>query len=92
MSGFNSAVVGGVDKILHGQSKMMIALKKLDSIYIIPEPVEVADNSSTFKGIKTFKGEKIFPQDIILISNTLYVLDFYKGIYVYSILNQAEIK
>ena len=37
--------------------------------------------------ITTFKDTKLHPQDIALVSNTIFVLDFYKGVYIYQYLN-----
>ena len=37
ISGFDSAKWGGVDKVLHGESGVFLALKKMDRVFIIPE-------------------------------------------------------
>lgn len=37
LSGFNSRDLAGVDKVLHGQEGVMVALKRLSKVIIIPE-------------------------------------------------------
>lgn len=36
ISGFNSKDYGGIDKIVHGQQSVMVALKRLSKVIIIP--------------------------------------------------------
>ena len=36
LSGFSSQKVGGVDKVLHAESGVFVALKRLERIWIIP--------------------------------------------------------
>jgi hypothetical protein len=36
VSGFNSARYGGIDKIIHGQGKVMVGMKRSSRVFIIP--------------------------------------------------------
>jgi len=36
LSGFDSRAVGGVDKAIHGQGNIIIAMKTLDRVFVIP--------------------------------------------------------
>jgi len=74
--------VGGVDKVLQGQEGVIIALKRLSKVYLIPE-----EGPGPFHEIKSFGGaHDFFPQDIWLIGSTLYVLDYKRGVYIYTLL------
>lgn len=78
--------------MLHGQGGIMVGLKRLSKVFVIPEPTGNPPDKLAFKEITSFKGiADFFPQDIFMISNTLYVLDYKKGVYIYTILKAGEI-
>lgn len=69
----------------------MVGLKRLSKIFVIPEPTGSSGEKLVFKEIASFKGiADFYPQDIFMISNTLYVLDYKKGVYIYTILKGGE--
>jgi hypothetical protein len=93
IAGFDSADYGGIDKLIHGEMGIMVAVKRLDRVFVIPEPFSDASNSDqSFTEISSFNGTKIFPQDAVILGNSLFVLDFYNGVYIYSLLHKGEIK
>lgn len=82
MGGFDPKEVGGVDKMLHGQDGVVVGLKKLSKVYLIPE-----EGPGPFKQIASFSGVKDFlPQDVYMVGNTLYVLDYKHGVFIYTLL------
>ncbi len=82
MGGFDPKDCGGVDKVLHGQDGVVVGLKKLSKVLLIPE-----EGPGPFREITSFSGVKdFFPQDITLVGNTLYVLDYKRGVYIYTLL------
>jgi hypothetical protein len=54
-------------------------------VFIIPEYGLKYKEITNFKGLKDF-----YPQDICMVSNILYVLDYKKGVYVFTILADGE--
>lgn len=91
ISGFDSAKYAGVDKAIHGEIGMLVAVKRMDRVFIIPEPSADPSVSYKYHEIQDFNGTKIFPQDIAILSNTLFILDFYNGVYIFEILRQGEV-
>jgi hypothetical protein len=86
LGGFNSKDYGGVDKVMHGQGGIMVALKRLSKVFLIPE-----DGEGTFREIVSFGGVKdFFPQDIFLFGGTLYILDYKRGVYIYTLLAKGD--
>lgn len=82
LGGFDPKGVGGVDKMLHGQEGVLVGLKKLSKVYLIPE-----EGLGPFRTISSFSGVKDFlPQDVYLVGNTLYVLDYKLGVFIYTLL------
>lgn len=53
ISGFESIDYGGVDKVLHGDGHIIIALKRMLKVFIIPEPRGSA--AGQFREITHFK-------------------------------------
>ena len=82
ISSFDAASYGGVDRVVEAESGVMVALKRMDRLFIIPRPEE-SEEVYKFVEVTSFNVSKVFPQDIIVVSNMLFVLDFYKGVYVY---------
>ena len=61
----------------------------MEKVFIIPEPS--SHHTSTFTEIDEFKGTTILPQDIAIMSNIIFILDFYKGIYIFQLLNKKAV-
>lgn len=68
---------------------MLVAIKRMDRVFLIPEASSDPSISYKYREVVDFNGTKIFPQDIAIISNTLFVLDFYSGVYIFEILRQG---
>ena len=62
---------------------ILVALKKLQKVYLIPEPLPGQEGQ--FTELSEFKGKKMLPQDVILEGNTLLVLDLHRGIYIFDL-------
>jgi hypothetical protein len=86
LGGFKPQDIGGVDKVLHGQEGVFVALKRLSKVFLIPEK-----GDAPFKEIVSFGTVKeFFPQDIFLVGTTLYVLDYKHGVYVYTLMEKGS--
>lgn len=83
ISGFDVAQSNGLDKVIRGSESYFVGIKKMGKTLIIPEPS--TNNHAIFTSITTFNDERIFPQDIAIYSSYLFILDVYKGVYVYKI-------
>lgn len=88
ISGLNVVEIGGIDKTVRGGGSYFVAMKKMGKIYIVPEIT--SNERAMYTEISTFNEERVFPQDIAVHSSYLFVLDVFKGVYVYRI--QADNK
>ena len=78
--------------MLHGESGILVGLKRSSrKVFIIPEPSYNSSQKYSFQEISSFEEIEIFPQDVAIIANTLYVLDFYKGVFIYSIVHEGKV-
>jgi hypothetical protein len=90
LSGFDPTVTKGLDLVLHAESGVFVGLKRMDRVFIIPERASDSQVTYNFTTVTEFNGSRLFPQDVALIGNILFVLDFYKGVFIYELVQHTQ--
>ena len=60
----------------------------MDRVFVVPEPPSDPQISYSYSEVLRYDEEtRLFPQDIAILESYVFVLDFYKGVFVFELLN-----